>query len=58
MQNTNQSAQSSAMQHSIPADVQVVSITSPTLARLIDEVKNDNQSTLHAYDRVHNRHNR
>jgi hypothetical protein len=33
-------------------------INSPTLARLIEEVKNESQSTLHAYDRVHNRHNR
>lgn len=36
----------------------MTNVASPTLARLIEEVKNDNQSTLHAYDRVHNRHNR
>jgi hypothetical protein len=58
MQNTNQSLQDSAVRHSLSNDVQIDSITSPTLARLIEEVKNDNQSTLYAYDRVHNRHNR
>lgn len=55
MQNTNQSSQDNAMRHSILSDMQ---IASPTLARLIEEVKNDNQSTPYAYDRVHNRHNR
>ena len=30
---------------------------SPTLARLIAEVKNDSK-TRHVYNRVHNRHNR
>lgn len=30
--------------------------SNPVLARLINEVKNDN--TTMAYDRVHNRHNR
>lgn len=33
-------------------------ISSPVLARLIEEVKNNEQSTTHGYDRVHNRHNR
>jgi hypothetical protein len=58
MQNTNQSLQGSEVRHSLSTDVQVASIASPTLARLIEEVKNDNQSPLYAYDRVHNRHNR
>jgi glutamate racemase len=58
MQDTAQSLQGSSVRHSIPSDVQVASVASPTLARLIEEVKNDNQSTLYAYDRVHNRHNR
>lgn len=58
MQNTNQSLQGKAVHHSISSDMQVASVASPTLARLIEEVKNDNQSTLYAYDRVHNRHNR
>jgi hypothetical protein len=58
MQSPPPSIQGSSVRHSIPSDVQVVSVASPTLARLIEEVKNDNQSTLYAYDRVHNRHNR
>ncbi|BCT69467.1 YhhA family cyclophane-containing RiPP [Nitrosospira sp. NRS527] len=33
-------------------------ISSPVLARLIQEVKNEERSTTQAYDRVHNRHNR
>lgn len=36
----------------------VANMNSPTLARLIEEVKNETPSGLHAYDRVHNRHNR
>ncbi|WP_421743940.1 YhhA family cyclophane-containing RiPP [Candidatus Methylobacter oryzae] len=58
MQSPSPSLQGSSVRHNMPSDVQVVSVTSPTLARLIEEVKNDNQSTLYAYDRVHNRHNR
>jgi hypothetical protein len=34
------------------------SITSPTLARLIEEVRNEEAHTAHAYNRMHNRHNR
>lgn len=33
-------------------------IDSPVLARLIEEIKNQSESTVHNYDRVHNRHNR
>jgi hypothetical protein len=33
-------------------------ISSPTLARLIEEVRNDEALTAHAYNRMHNRHNR
>ncbi len=58
MQKINQSIQGSAIIKNIPTELFVSNVTSPTLARLIDEVKNDNPSTLHAYDRVHNRHNR
>ena len=32
-------------------------VESPTLARLIEEVKNDSK-TRHVYNRAHNRHNR
>ena len=31
---------------------------SPVLARLIEEVRIENARGRHAYDRVHNRHNR
>jgi hypothetical protein len=34
------------------------SIPSPTLARLIEEVRNEDVHTAHAYNRMHNRHNR
>jgi hypothetical protein len=33
-------------------------ISSPTLARLIEEVRNEEAFTAHAYNRMHNRHNR
>jgi hypothetical protein len=33
-------------------------ISSPTLARLIEEVRNEEAHTVHAYNRMHNRHNR
>lgn len=58
MQNTNQPIQGNAVRHSMPTEALLANVSSPTLARLIEEVRNDSQSTLHAYDRVHNRHNR
>lgn len=39
-------------------DVDLQSIGSVALARLVEEVRVDCESTLHSYDRVHNRHNR
>jgi hypothetical protein len=33
-------------------------LSSPTLARLIEEVRNEEANTAHAYNRMHNRHNR
>jgi hypothetical protein len=33
-------------------------ISSPTLARLIEEVRNEEGTSAHAYNRMHNRHNR
>lgn len=58
MQNLNQSMQVNAASKGIPSELFMNNVTSPTLERLIEEVKNDNKSTVHAYDRVHNRHNR
>ena len=31
---------------------------SPVISRLIEEVRNESESTIHNYDRAHNRHNR
>ena len=39
-------------------EVDTSKLSSPALARLIEEVRNEETSTTHAYDRVHNRHNR
>ncbi len=39
-------------------EISIDKIESPVLLRLIDEVKNDSESTVYSYDRVHNRHNR
>jgi hypothetical protein len=41
-----------------PMDVDLATISSPTLARIIEEVRNAEASTTRAFDRVHNRHNR
>lgn len=41
-----------------PMDVDLTKISSPTLARIIEEVRNGEASTTRAFDRVHNRHNR
>jgi hypothetical protein len=43
-----------------PLDVSLnlSSVSNPTLARLVAEVRNENGATLGAYDRSHNRHNR
>ena len=57
MQNTNQTLQENIFNKNIPTELFMTDIVSPTLARLIEEVKNDSQSP-HVYDRAHNRHNR
>ena len=45
-----------------PADelpeIDVCDLSSPTLARLIEEVRNEEAHNAHAYNRMHNRHNR
>jgi hypothetical protein len=45
-----------------PADelheIDVSELSSPTLARLIEEVRNEEAHNAHAYNRMHNRHNR
>ena len=39
-------------------DVDITKIESSVLSRLVEEVKNNEPSTVRAFDRVHNRHNR
>ena len=39
-------------------EAEASSISSPTLARLIEEVRNEEATSAHAYNRMHNRHNR
>lgn len=39
-------------------EIDVTDISSPTLARLIEEVRNEEAHNAHAYNRMHNRHNR
>lgn len=39
-------------------DIDVTKIKSTVLLRLIEEVRNDEPSTIRAFDRIHNRHNR
>ena len=41
-----------------PLEIDTSKISSPVLARLIEEVRNEESSTARAYNRVHNRHNR
>ena len=42
----------------IPDEPDVNQPISPVLARLIEEVRNENVEDPHAYNRMHNRHNR
>jgi hypothetical protein len=39
-------------------DLDINDASSPTLARLIEEVRNEEEFTPNAYNRLHNRHNR
>ena len=39
-------------------EVDISQISSVVIARLVKEVQNEETSSLHPYDRVHNRHNR
>jgi hypothetical protein len=39
-------------------NLDIIEIESPVLARLVEEVRNDEPSTVRAFDRIHNRHNR
>ena len=52
------------MEHSIKTDARAAAaslgadIDSVTLARLIEEVRNEDGNITRSYDRTHNRHNR
>ena len=39
-------------------ELELIKISSSTLARLIEEVRNEETSSVHMYNRMHNRHNR
>lgn len=39
-------------------DIDASDLSSPTLARLIEEVRNEEAHNVYAYNRMHNRHNR
>ena len=39
-------------------EIDTSTISSPTLARLIEEVRHEEAPDTHAYNRTHNRHNR
>ncbi len=39
-------------------EIEVNQIPSPVLARLIEEVRNEEIYSINAYNRMHNRHNR
>jgi hypothetical protein len=39
-------------------EIDVNKISSPVLARLIEEVRNEEIHSINAYNRMHNRHNR
>lgn len=41
-----------------PREIDAKDFPSPTLARLIEEVRNEEANSAHAYNRMHNRHNR
>lgn len=41
-----------------PHELDMKEISSPTLARLIEEVRNEEDLSAQAYNRMHNRHNR
>lgn len=44
--------------HQESVDVDVSMLSSVALARLVEEVRNDEPMAAHSYDRTHNRHNR
>lgn len=47
------------MEQIAPSQVkQAAAVDGATLARLIEEVRNEDLSVARSYDRVHNRHNR
>ena len=45
-------------EHGLDADEYAVTLDSVTLARLMREVRNQDAFEPHAYNRMHNRHNR
>jgi len=58
MTDTPQDQSSLPSETSEPLEVDTVKISSPVLARLIEEVRQEEQAATTVYNRVHNRHNR
>jgi hypothetical protein len=56
--NTVQSAEAAQQDSTDLREIDVSKLPSPVLARLIEEVRNEEPSGIDAYSRFHNRHNR
>ena len=56
--NTVQSAESPQQVSTDLREIDISKLPSPVLARLIEEVRNEEPSGIDAYSRFHNRHNR
>ena len=52
------STESGREQIDVRQEESITTFSSPVLARLIDEVRNNDVTKTHVYDRTHNRHNR
>ena len=57
-QQSHDALETDPVQEQFSAEVDLKSMPSAALARLIDEVRNELSDSTRAYDRAHNRHNR
>ena len=56
--NTVETAEAPQLAATDLREIDVSKLSSPALARLIEEVRNEEPSGIDAYSRFHNRHNR
>jgi hypothetical protein len=56
--NTVETAEAPQLAATDLREIDVSKLSSPVLARLIEEVRNEEASVANAYSRFHNRHNR